>query len=383
MEHFIPPANLPSDPPIILPALKSRKLKAIVPAVLTLALLAGGLAVTSRLVSQRQNLATEASTAGLVDLSLTTTTANPAPGSTFNVNLLINTNSAVVSAANITVAYPTTKLQLLSITPGPFFSQGFVSGVHEMLSQTSIATAGQGKLVVGVPCLIALPSPVPTNPCLTKTGAGIVTTYVFKVLPATSGTVALTFAPTPTITAVGQTSSVLGSASPLSLNITPTASGYVNVNLFGTQSPPTGSVTVGDVAAVVLGVKFKPAVNGRIIGVRFHKASTNTGTHVGKLWTSNGSQLATANFTGETASGWQQVNFATPVTVTANTTYVASVSVPVGHWTVQTFPPTNIVNGPLTAPVGSNGVYKYGGASSFPSASVNANYFVDVMFSSP
>ena len=34
--------------------------------------------------------------------------------------------------------------------------------------------------------------------------------------------------------------------------------------------------------------------------------------------------LATGTFTSETATGWQQVNFATPVMLPANTTYTAS-----------------------------------------------------------
>ena len=39
---------------------------------------------------------------------------------------------------------------------------------------------------------------------------------------------------------------------------------------------------------------------------------------------STGTLLASATFTNETASGWQTVNFASPVAITANTTYVAS-----------------------------------------------------------
>ena len=62
------------------------------------------------------------------------------------------------------------------------------------------------------------------------------------------------------------------------------------------------------------------------------RAPATPGTHVGHLWTSTGTLLATATFTGETASGWQQVNFATPVAITANTTYVASYHAPNGHY---------------------------------------------------
>ena len=44
---------------------------------------------------------------------------------------------------------------------------------------------------------------------------------------------------------------------------------------------------------------------GYITGLRFYKAATNTGTHVGNLWTAAGSLLSSVTFTNETASGWQ------------------------------------------------------------------------------
>ena len=47
-----------------------------------------------------------------------------------------------------------------------------------------------------------------------------------------------------------------------------------------------------------------------------------------------GTQLRQATFAGETASGWQTVKFATPVTVTAGTIYVASYLAPNGHYSV-------------------------------------------------
>jgi hypothetical protein len=44
--------------------------------------------------------------------------------------------------------------------------------------------------------------------------------------------------------------------------------------------------------------------------------------------------LASATFSRETASGWQEVQFATPVAITANTTYVASYYTPSGFYSV-------------------------------------------------
>ena len=67
-----------------------------------------------------------------------------------------------------------------------------------------------------------------------------------------------------------------------------------------------------DTSAIEVGVKFRADVDGFITGIRFYKSTTNTGTHVGNLWLSDGQLLATATFTNETASGWQQVDFDNP-----------------------------------------------------------------------
>lgn len=151
----------------------------------------------------------------------------------------------------------------------------------------------------------------------------------------------------------------------------------------GTATPAVAAEA--DTAAVNVGVKFRATRNGSITGLRFYKGPGNTGTHVGSLWSRTGSQLATATFTGETATGWQQVMFATPVAVTANTTYVASYRAPVGRYsmTENAFSAAT-TRGPLTAlqngTDGVNGVYRYG-AAGFPSTGYNStNYWVDVVF---
>jgi len=148
-----------------------------------------------------------------------------------------------------------------------------------------------------------------------------------------------------------------------------------------------GLVDGGADSPVQLGVKFRSDVTGNITGIRFYKANANTGTHVGSLWTSTGTRLATATFTSETASGWQQVNFTTPVTISANTVYVASYHVTGGHYSADAnyFAASGMDNGPLHALAngvsGGNGVYRYGTSSVFPDLTWNAaNYWVDVVF---
>ena len=96
-----------------------------------------------------------------------------------------------------------------------------------------------------------------------------------------------------------------------------------HVSLFSSNPTPS-IVSVNDPNSVELGFKFQASSAGDITGLRFYKGASNTGTHVADLWSSTGTLLATATFTNETASGWQQVNFATPVTISAGTTYVAS-----------------------------------------------------------
>jgi hypothetical protein len=95
--------------------------------------------------------------------------------------------------------------------------------------------------------------------------------------------------------------------------------------------------------------------------------------------------LATATFTNETASGWQQVSFSNPVAITAGTTYVASYHTNGDYSADPNLFATAQTNGPLTAPAssssGGNGVYAYGSSSLFPTNSFNSTgYGVDVLF---
>ena len=90
-----------------------------------------------------------------------------------------------------------------------------------------------------------------------------------------------------------------------------------------------------DTAAVELGVRFRADANGTVTGGRFYKGTGNTGTHTASLWTNTGTLLATATFSNETVSGWQQVNFSSPVAIVANTTYVVSYHTNTGQYGVD------------------------------------------------
>jgi hypothetical protein len=143
----------------------------------------------------------------------------------------------------------------------------------------------------------------------------------------------------------------------------------------------------GDGSAGEYGVRFRADYNGYITGVRFYKAAANKGTHIGNLWSNTGALLATGTFVNETASGWQQINFSSPVTITANTTYVASYFAPLGHYSDSAAyfassgadaPPLHFLENGVD---GANGIYQYSPSSLFPTSSFGAtNYWVDVVY---
>jgi methionine-rich copper-binding protein CopC len=149
--------------------------------------------------------------------------------------------------------------------------------------------------------------------------------------------------------------------------------------------PSIASVT--DQTAVTVGVKFRADVNGYIKGIRFYKGPGNTGTHIGSLWDATGNLLAQATFSGESAAGWQEVDFSASVPVTANTTYVASYFAPDGGYAVDVnaFANAGVDNAPLHALQagvdGGNGIYFYGSQTAFPQGASTSNYWVDVVFS--
>ncbi len=170
--------------------------------------------------------------------------------------------------------------------------------------------------------------------------------------------------------------------------------------VFSTTGPSTNTIWPAsavpttasdpDVQSIEVGVKIRADVNGSITGIRFYKAANNTGTHVASLWKSDGTLLAQVPFTGETASGWQQVSFATAVPITAGTTYIASYHAPAGHYADDGgyFSSAGVDSGTLHALKdgvdGANGVYIYSSASTMPTNAFQAsNYWVDVVFTSP
>jgi hypothetical protein len=136
-----------------------------------------------------------------------------------------------------------------------------------------------------------------------------------------------------------------------------------------------------------LGVEFTSSVAGVATGARFYKQTWMGGNiHVGHLWSSGGVLLASATFTGESAGGWQQVTFSSPVPIQAGAVYVVSFSSGGGRFGITTnFFTSGVTNGPLEAlPAsvnGGDGVYS-AQPGTFPNVNGKGmNFWADVAFS--
>ena len=139
-----------------------------------------------------------------------------------------------------------------------------------------------------------------------------------------------------------------------------------------------------DTTAIDVGVKFESSETGFVTGIRFSRGPATTERTSATSRDSAGALLASGTFTNETASGWQEVDFATPVPIAAETVYIASYYTADGHYAADSgyFATSGLTSGPLVAlsdaEAGGNGVFADGTA--FPASSFNAtNYWVDVL----
>jgi len=170
----------------------------------------------------------------------------------------------------------------------------------------------------------------------------------------------------------------------VAVNGTSPAPPSAGVSIWPSTAVPSMYLSLG--GAVELGLKWNSDVAGKITGIRFYKNSSNIGTHSGSLWSANGQLLASGVFSNETATGWQTLTFSAPVTIAANTTYVASYHTNAGAASVGFELQTRGVDNPplhalQTGVAGYNGVYVFGGGGMFPSQGTSGyNFWVDVVF---
>jgi hypothetical protein len=155
------------------------------------------------------------------------------------------------------------------------------------------------------------------------------------------------------------------------------------ISIFGNAVPsdPTGGGN-----KVMLGVKFWSSQSGTISAIRFYRAAISSNGYVVSLYSAGGTLLGSATLAHESGPvpGWQVANFASPIPISANKTYVAAYYSAAGLGAGDPYKLRNgVMNGPLIAPassaVGGNGVYN--SKNAFPQSRYEAsNYYVDVLF---
>ncbi|MBA8792697.1 hypothetical protein FHX74_000291 [Friedmanniella endophytica] len=149
------------------------------------------------------------------------------------------------------------------------------------------------------------------------------------------------------------------------------------VSLWSTSAVPQ-TRTDPDTRSVEVGTRFRTAVAGSLVGIRFYASADNDGPHQVHLWGDDGGVLA-QQAVGQADPGWQTVRFDRPIPLRAGSDYVASYVAPHGGYSDDQnslSPRSPRVSGPLTALAG---VYSYGG--DMPSQTWNdSSYYVDVIF---
>ena len=141
-----------------------------------------------------------------------------------------------------------------------------------------------------------------------------------------------------------------------------------------------------DGAPIEVGVKFQSSVTGTITASSFIAAPA-TPARISAICGPRPAPSSPARPSDHRRQRLAEVNLASPVAISANTTYVASYHTSGFYGKTDNFFTTALTNGPLTAPsstsTGGNGVYAYGASTTgiFPTNTFNAgNYWVDVVF---
>ncbi len=142
-----------------------------------------------------------------------------------------------------------------------------------------------------------------------------------------------------------------------------------------------GFCWIDDSGAVELGVKFTTSEPVAIGGIRVYRV--DPGAVTGTLWSTNGDKLASGAFSGSTSHSWQDLEFATPVDIMPDQSYVASYFSPNSDYAYEWGYFDGIARsvGPLTATASvegdRNGVFCYGTSCGLPTESYkDTNYWV-------
>jgi hypothetical protein len=148
-----------------------------------------------------------------------------------------------------------------------------------------------------------------------------------------------------------------------------------STSVFLTDAPET--IATGQGLTWEQGLEFSSSVNGEITHIRYWKAADEpAGGHIGRIWSTNGTLLATASFTCETASGWQQAPLSPALPITAGVHY--KVTYNVSNVVSKTF---NVLNSPITVGLLTGWGSSFSTpAGSYPTTGSGSNLFADIVF---
>jgi hypothetical protein len=302
----------------------------------------------------------------------------PAGASSASFNLIaadFSTSQTASLSAALNGATQTVSLSLLA----PASLSSFQCATTSLAANTTTA------------CTIGLSAAAPSTGALVALSSNSSGVSIPASVTVPAGATSVSFTATATLavsqnTPVTLTASMSTNMGSQSLSTSLTITGSAAVMTIWSPSAVPSVPWVATAGPLTVGLRFRSDVSGTVTGARFYKGSSNTGTHIGLLYSSTGTLLAQATFTGETASGWQQVNFSAPVPVAANTVYIVALYTTSGcAYDAGYFAAKGVDNGYLHAlqstSTSGNGVYTYGNNPVFPSLSVNgSNYWVDVAF---
>ena len=196
-----------------------------------------------------------------------------------------------------------------------------------------------------------------------------------------------------------------GIAAPVTQAIAVTVTDVVETNpagsrVFSQAGTPAAFFSADmDATNYELGTKFTANQDGQVTALQYFRGTVDaddTDVRPLTLWSVGGVALGTVTITsGTNQSGWQVGTLATPVAITANTTYVVSYSYVFdngvgaresyaatgGYFNTAHPGPDGVLTGLASGASGGNGVYAPNAPGIFPTQSFNATgYFVDVLF---
>jgi len=298
---------------------------------------------------------------GTTAYNATTGTVTFTPAAQLGSFVTYTVSISAKSAAGVAMASPATWSFTTVDTDAPVVSSTSPVASATGVALTSKVTATFARQI----------DPTSLTMSLSPTAAGTAT-YDSATRTATfTPTSALTSSTAYTASVRAQSTGGTSMAAAKTWTFTTTTADY---SLFlPTETPTTTAVT--STTPTTVGMRFSSTRAGKVVAIKFWAAGTNTGTTV-TLRNAAGSSLGTSTTIG-TGTGWRTATFATPISITAGTTYIASYYAPVGRWAQTTGGFSSArTRGPLAIPA-SGGRTSPGNTA--PLSTSTTNFWVDVV----